>query len=254
MARARTQMSETLIELVHTYMGEFAYGMFKKRNGGSSSGGSSRNVKRSRAPLALSAKVQALQRKVALMRPENKQFYARTSITNVTDTGAAIGYILPLVQGNTESTRIGDKIRANMLKVRLRCASWATTSATAPETYAISLIMDKESGGSIPVVSGTSSSIFNSFSPETQQCVAPLARDRFKLLRQMYCSAQDFVQGGQSAVVDWVVPLNKVITYNGTAGTVADAGCNQMYIVVSTTDPADIFDVVVDSHLFYTDL
>jgi len=249
-------MSETLIDLAHKYMGEFAYGMYRKRvYGGPTSGAYSGGGKRARVVAPLTAKVKALQRKVALLSPEVKVYETAITDANITAAAGAISYISDILQGTADSNRIGDKVHAKSLSIRFRIGDFGTASSSNPGTYCFTLIQDKESNGVIPSIAGGVNSIFSSFDTKSNKFILPSTSDRFKILKQKYVSANALVYGvGGGPVWDWKVPLNSTMTFNSSAGTVADASKGALYMVTTTTDASSTIDLVYGLHLYFTDV
>jgi len=237
-------------------MGEREAGMYRKRvYGGSSVGSNSGGVyKRSRSSPPLSAKVKALQRKVALLSPEVKEFTVSSSSTNVTAAAGAINYLFPVVQGIADSNRIGDKIRALKMELRVRTGSFETPNV-GNSTYGVTVVVDKESNGAIPTISGSvTSSVFPSFDPVGQQSVQTTTSDRFKILKQYVYTAGMLLNGGNAGIITFSLPLNRNMTYNATTGAVTDASGNQIYLIFTTNDSANVVDFIYTAKLYFTDL
>lgn len=247
-------MCDTLIQLAHKYMGEREYGMYRRRVYGGPSGSSySRSAKRARVAPPLTAKVQALQRKVALLRPETKVLQTLVNISNVADTVGSITYISGVAQALTDTGRIGDKIRVTSVSGSI--SVYNQFSVVSGNLYSVFIVKDLDSSGVVPVISGTAQSIFSSFNSRTSFPQTGTT-DRFKILaRKDFASNAAALGGPQSGTYQtFNIKMNHTLTYRDTSSAQTGAGKNALYMVVLTDDINDAVDLVAPIAITYTDV
>jgi len=247
-------MSETLIDLAHTYMGEFEYGMYRKRvYGGPTRGAYSGCAKRSRTVAPLSAKVKALQKKVALLRPETKVLQTTVNVTNVTDTVGSITYLSGVAQALTDTGRIGDKIHVTNISGAI--SAYNNVAAANNYIYSVFIIKDSDSNGVVPVISGTAQAMFTSFNARLAFTQTGTT-ERFKILARHDFAANAAALGGpQSGTFQkFNIKLNHTLTYRDTSSAQTGAGKNALYMVIITDDTADVVDFVAPVAIEYVDV
>lgn len=247
-------MSETLIDLVHKYMGEREFGMYRRRvYGGPSGSPYSRSAKRARTAAPLTAKVQALQRKVALLRPETKVLQTLVSATNVSDIAGSITYISGVAQALTDTGRIGDRIRVTSVSGSI--SMYNQFSAAAGLLYSVFIVKDMDSNGAIPTISGAAQSILTSFNSRTAFPQTGTV-GRFKILARRDFGSNAANSGGpQSGTYQtFNIKMNHTLTYRDTSSAQTGAGKNALYMVVITDDTIDSVDLVAPITITYTDV
>lgn len=197
----------------------------------------------------LGAKVSRLQRQVALLKPEVKEIFTTASTSNVTQAAGLVQYVSDVIQGTAESNRIGDTIRCTEIEVR------GFISDTANVTTArLMLVKDNDSNGVIPSISGTAQSILTSFSAR-QTYPANQTSKRFTIIYNEVWNGVNATLGtGNGGMIQsGPIMLRGVSTFSSSAGTNADAGKNQYYLVL-LVDGADTADINAVVRLRYTDV
>lgn len=215
----------------------------RKRQGGWGWKGS-KDPKRSKT---VAAKVSRLQRQVALLKPEVKRFSSTLSQANISQAGGFIQCLSLQVQGSDDVNRIGDSIRG----VYIRVVGLLSQFSNLTKVY---VVKDKESNGTTPVIAATSNSIFNSFNPRNA-ILNHERRNRFSVLYERAITSASATYGfAKDPYFDTgEMKISGLTTFIGTAGTTADSGKNQYYIVV-LCDGADTTDLNGTAEMGFTDV
>lgn len=208
--------------------------------------------KRARPSSALSAKVQNLQRKVALLRPETKVLNTLVNVNNITTAGS-VTYLTAHAQALTDAGRIGDKIRVTGISGMVSVYSGAL--AATGVMYSIFVIKDNDSNGVVPSITGTAESIFTDANPRTAFAQTGTS-GRYKILaRKDFGSNSVYLGGPQSGTYQkFNIKLNNVLTYRDTTAAQTAAGKNALYMVIITDDGSNTVDVVCPCSITYTDV
>jgi len=220
--------------------------MYTKRTYG---GPVTRAAKRYKTKVSQSdhAKLLRLQRTVAALKPETKYLQLQSQNNNVTSAGV-VAYLSGIAQGVTDATRVGDSIRAQWLDVSIH-----TEQMTTPGyIFRVDIVKDKMNDQGFPTVS----QIFTSADP-TANFVNRLFDQRFKILQTYWFSSNAWLSGGQEAAVVKNGRLslgNMPIEFTGTGATIASAGKNALFIVITTNDGSSTMDIAVNCELAFTDV
>ena len=235
-------------------MGEREAGMFRKRTYGGSYAGGAPAAKRYSKARTVNSKVVALQKKVALLSPEVKSFFISISEANITAAAGRIFRLSNIVQGLTDVNRVGDKVRVLNIKLSIDAGQFFATVGGSPTSYRVAIVKDLMSNGVLPTISGAVTSIYNSFTPFNQQMVQKVTRNRFKVLKQWYVDSNQLAGGTRSWTIPMNIPCNFVQSYLSSAGTIADADKNQLYLVITTNDGASTLDIGGLAEISFTDV
>lgn len=217
------------------------------------------NRRRSRPMQAVASKASVskqlatLKRKVNQLNPETKTFQAATSFTNVDDAVGQIVYLSGITIGADVNTRLGEKISVKNISVRFKITSGNSATITNASLYGVYLICDNQSSGVVPVVSGSSQSIFVNPGP-LQSDVNVYTKDRFKILRRWIYSAGMLAGGNQSVMQTFNVKRNHPSQYHDGTAAQSGAGKNSYYLVCMTDDTADTIDLAIWTQILYTDM
>jgi len=221
-----------------------SFGVGRKRAGGWAWG--SRSAPKKAKTVA--AKVSRLQRQVALLKPEVKTFYQSISVSNVTQAAGNITYVSDVQQGTSDTTRVGDTIRPQYIRLR------GQISPSGPTAARLMIVKDSDSNGVIPTIAGAAESIFLDF---TARCTAQnsLTDKRFTVVYDRYFSTNAQIYGSNNAgyVDSGKIKLSGVSTFRANAGNNTDAGKNQYYFVC-VVDDADTADINFRTELWFTDV
>lgn len=213
-------------------------------------GGPSKFGARKRAkPNTLVNKVSRLQRQVALLKPEMKIFQSTGNFGNISTN--QIQYLSAIAQGSDKINRIGDTIRLKYLYIKGDIEDWATTTK---ELFHLALVLDKDSNGVVPAVSGTAESIFTSGNA-TSSLVQFNTNDRYKLLWE-FTMTDSALNNGYRGLPYWEakIPLNYVGTFRDTSGAQTGAGKNALYFTVIVNTAALVADVNFAWEIKFTDV
>lgn len=141
--------------------------------------------------------------------------------TNPAVTGTVTGsYLCTIQQGTTDVTRIGNTIRVKRLKLS---GFW---SSGAAEIVRLVVLWDKQPNGATPAIAD----IFVSGTPNVTTCfnhdnVVGYGGSRFEVIldRMSTLEPDDTTTGTTDYVtVKFDKKMNKIVRYDGNAGTVAD--------------------------------
>lgn len=224
---------------------------YRLRSGAPPAGRPFKRFKTSKA--SVSSRLTQLKRQVAQFKPETKMIAVSQGIANVTDTAGAIIYVSGIAQGTDFDDRLGSKVRAQFMELNVALTSVVADTGAEPSTlYAVYLVKDMMSNGSLPSISGAAGSIFQAFSP-IGGYVVPTNRDRFKVLRQWDLSAADFSSANVKSMVKWRVPLSGLTEYIDTTAAVTGAQKNAYYVVALSNQTTDLVDFNVNGFFHYTD-
>lgn len=196
---------------------------------------------------------------VVYRRPtgEVKYFDTTKAATALASAGAIANSSLLLIQeGNTESTRVGNKITVKSVMVRgqLIMSSQADATATS-QTFRIIVYLDKQCNGATAGVTDIlQSASFLAFNNLDQS-------DRFITLAEEFCtldqpgaapSGAAYVFGESNKVFFLKKKLNLPVKFKGNAGTIADlASANIGVLVIGSTDALGFYEYV--ARVRYTD-
>lgn len=202
---------------------------------------------------SLDARVTQLKRQVAMFKPEEKHCPISFAATNVTDTAGSITILSGVPQGSDYDDRLGAKVRPTNIDLNIHLTSpIADITVESGVLYGCYLVKDSQGNGGAPVISGSSTSIFQAFSPVGAHVVGN-NRSRFKVLRQWDISASEIYHGTMSPMVKWRVPLSGVTEYIGTGATDTSAGKNAYYLVILSNHTTDLVDFTVNGFYSFTD-
>lgn len=228
-------------------------GMFSERNSGFRTkryGGQKRKMKNM---LATVTKVRTMIDRTSEKKFLNLQFgTAQLSVT----AGSAnpLLYILnPLLQGTSDNTRLGDRVRFS--KLQLHVVLQAPASITDTRNVCIRIIQVKEPRGVIP----TNLQLYNNATPSPFDHPNFVTIDfpaRFKILATKYVHFNPQI-GTQTPVINtnFTINLKDMLTdYSiGNAGTIADIDRNALYISV-ISEGASTMTVTIPYYLWYRDM
>lgn len=198
----------------------------------------------------LTQRISRLQRVVAALSPEVKDYYAGF---NVTPT-PAVAYISPLflpVQGTSIGSRIGDTVR--LKRILWRATLVSAPGATFPGITRWYIIKDADSNGATPTVAGGVTSFLQSIAPGTAMLNAP-TMNRFKILKELEFTRAGMADGNGPYNFKGTLSLDETVHFLGNAGTIADCGKNTLYVVAITDDAAGTIQFRLQLHFQYTDV
>jgi len=222
----------------------------KRTYGGGLSGRSGPSKYRKTSP-SISGKILRLQRTVAALRPEVKQLQTVTTISNLAQATGNIAYISGVAQGTTDASRIGDTIRPKYLNV----SQYFINPGATAGFYSTFVVLDKESNGVVPVISGTAQAVFSTFN-NTEVFTNPSTEKRFKILKRFDVSSASHLSGapGGSLVQHARIPLSGMMHFHDTSSAQTGAGKNALYLITITNDSTNVADFSLTSQLGFTDV
>lgn len=167
-----------------------------------------------------------------------------TSIDTTVGTTAAYTLLNGLAQGDSESSRDGEKVRFKSLQVRGQLKQGA--SATAAQTVHFYLVIDKQTNGLAP----DSGSIF-----ETDSDVFSLRNTtymkRYVVLRDWLVNLDDV--GREQQTIKFYTKMNMPTMYIGTGSTVGNITTNSLYLVAVSDDNTNPPEMDLSIRLRYID-
>lgn len=151
---------------------------------------------------------------------------------------ATAGLVNPLslsVQGDTETTRNGDKIKAAFLSIKMLLIP--AGAASNNQAVRIIVFKDKVSNGALP----TAASLLQDTSASINQAMSHYNPDncpsRYHIYFDKFCDAPAQATGQADPQIFHVnIPLSHHITYKGNAGTIADANTGHLYLYAQVND------------------
>lgn len=176
--------------------------------------------------------------------------------------------IVPPVQGTTDNTRIGDKIRLHNFKANLQIYTTGASNQADNITVRIELILVKNPHGSTP----SNTDVYNSSTPLPQTLHNDITRNfssRFKTLwsrswtfqPQYYYTSDGHTITRQQSLAKLIhinVPLHEIVMdcSLGNAGTIADIDTNALYFFMHTdaSNANNTVDCYSSHRLFYSDV
>lgn len=176
---------------------------------------------------------------------------SNSNITSVlTQAVPYLALINGMVQGTTDNTRIGDRVK----NLKFNCRLNIYGPAGLQVQIRIFIFKVKDPKGSAPTVT----QLFNTASPNNISHANFQTVDwtnRFSLVASRECKlvAQYSTQQGTS-MCEMNVPINSITDYSiGNAGTVADIDKNAYYMCI-VSDSANATNVYEDSYWWYSDM
>lgn len=171
--------------------------------------------------------------------PEIKTY--DTSVSATTATGNWTRYspdatIAGIVIGTTSSNRIGRKIRVVGIVVRME----VTSSVAALYPWTMDLLWDKQPNGASPNLAAGST---NSPYSDVDRNSLPNSNftQRYQFVKRVQSSPDQSVS---TATIDYSIKCDKIVSYDGVAGTIADVETNNLLLLGSVTSPASVGLVV----------
>jgi len=177
---------------------------------------------------------------------------ANTEISDVlTASVPYIGLLNPLVQGTTDNTRIGDRVRFTKLNLRLNLYGPAGLN----NHIRVFVFKSKDPHGVAPTITN----LFNTATPSNISHANFVSLDwthRYQLMASRDCALTSSYSTQRAAhMCEINVSLGNAISdYSiGNAGTVADMDKNAYYLVL-LSDSATATNVYQDSYMWFTDM
>lgn len=236
-------------------MGEREYGMYSKRVYGGGYTRSGRTFKKAKTSVSQSDhnKLLRLQRVVSALKPELK--YAQTALTN-TNIGAAgqIAYLTPVAQGTDYNQRVGNKIRCKWLHLNIEVQGW--TNSTSGFYGDVFIVKDKMNQGVLPTAVGAVPAILTTGDPGTS-FLNRADNDRFVVLKKFRFCSNAFGSGGvpNGVAQEYKIYLNDMpMDFETSAGAIAGASKNALFIVFITNDSGSAADFYTTSELCFSDV
>lgn len=155
--------------------------------------------------------------------------------TNVPSTGACFADTLLVANSITDSGRIGNHIRLKSFLIK------GIISCNVPDVCRVILLWDKQCNGAAPAVTDilSGSGINNMYNADT---VVGHGGQRFNVIFDKRYVTQPQVTT-EARFIPWGYSWkgDKVITYDGTAGTIADLVSNNLvFLYISQSGAADV--------------
>lgn len=206
----------------------------------------SRNLFFNKGPKGAPMTVQAFDKFVArslakrnIASPEQKCIVG--SLTGqAISVGSAITLISPIIQGDTQGTRSGSKVRITKIELQLQLFL-SSTAGGGQDAGKISLFIQKQCNGVLPIFETAPGSAvsapYNSNGTNSYPVIKnTFFENEFYIIRDWdYClDATAGVAGAwetDTLHIKAEIPISRIIEYNaGNAGTVADCVKNAVYL------------------------
>jgi len=169
----------------------------------------------------------------------------------VDDAAGGIALVSGIAQGTNIDNRIGDYIHAKKFDINVKITS-GVAAAGSHAQYRVLLVLDKDSNGVVPTISGVANAIMTGSQPINQ--LSRVTAGRFKILRDKIVGATALQNGDHEFIWRWEVVLNHKMTFRGTSAAQTDVGKNALYLVCLSDDTADAVDFASSQQLGFTDV
>lgn len=167
---------------------------------------------------------------------EDKYKTTDAGYTNIPSSGATFGDCLLITQGITDSTRIGSNIRIKTFTLK------GFFTDTVPNVVRIILLWDRQCNGATPGVTD----ILNTATVNSQynsDYVVGQGGSRFEVITDRRFVIQPTVSGAiDYQLYNYTWKGDKVVHYDGTAGTIADLVSNNLvFLYIDNNTTCDFF-------------
>lgn len=153
--------------------------------------------------------------------------YKDTSIAQTVTTTPSYILLNGLAEGDTESSRDGDRTRFKSIQIRGQAIQGA--SATAAQVVHLALVIDKQPNGGAPTTNG----IFDTDADVYSFRNVSYSK-RFVVLRDWLINLDDVNR--EQVTINFYKRLNMITMFNGTAGDITGINSNSLYLfMVSDT-------------------
>lgn len=168
---------------------------------------------------ARKSELKAIRRYIAEHQSEPK--FTEGTTTTVGTAGVVVPVFLGLVQGDTDTTRTGSRITCTKLSLR-----WDLTASVTDNISRVIVFVDRGSNGTAPVTADIlDSASVNSCNNHRNVEV----NKRFTILYDRTIATS--VTGPSAACEEWTSKTNRQVGFIGNAGTAADLGTGQIYLL-----------------------